>query len=146
MNDWYVFIVLIHVLSAAVSVGPLFVLFAILKKMRHADATIETAYIVIFRSIVRLIKHAGHVLVGSGILLVYLGPWPWSTPWIVMTIGLMVVSIFFLANGFSGTLKKFVEPGADRLKLITKLHKATWIYIILLVLMLALMVIKPTLW
>jgi hypothetical protein len=146
MNDWYTFIVFIHVLSAVMSVGPLFVLFAVLKKMREADTTIETAYIAIFRSVVRLIKHAGHVLVGSGILLVYLGHWPWSTSWIVMTIGLMVVSIFFLARGFSGTLKKFVDPGVDRLLLITKLHKATWIYITLLVLMLALMVIKPTLW
>ena len=146
MIDWYVFIVFIHVLSAAISVGPLFVLFAILKKMRRADTTLEIAYIAIFRSVVRLIKHAGHVLVGSGILLVYLGPWPWSTSWIVLTIGLMVVSIFFLARGFSSTLKKFVDPEVDRLFLITKLHKATWIYITLLALMLALMVIKPTLW
>lgn len=146
MIDWYVFIVFIHVLSAAISVGPLFVLFAILKKMRRADTTLETAYIAIFRSVVRLIKHAGHVLVGSGILLVYLGPWPWTTSWIVLTIGLMVVSIFFLARGFSSTLKKFVDPEVDRLFLITKLHKATWIYITLLALMLALMVIKPTLW
>ncbi|MGB2994267.1 MAG: hypothetical protein WBB47_16680 [Paenisporosarcina sp.] len=146
MIDWYVFIVFIHVLSAAISVGPLFVLFAILKKMRRADTTLEPAYIAIFRSVVRLIKHAGHVLVGSGILLVYLGPWPWSTSWIMLTIGLMVVSIFFLARGFSSTLKKFVDPEVDRLFLITKLHNATWIYITLLALMLALMVIKPTLW
>lgn len=146
MIDWYVFIVFIHVLSAAISVGPLFVLFAILKKMRQADTTLETAYIAIFRSVVRLIKHAGHVLVGSGILLVYLGPWPWSTSWIVLTIGLMVVSIFFLARGFSSTLKKFVDPNVDRLLLINTLHKATWLYITLLALMLALMVIKPTLW
>ena len=146
MIDWYVFIVFIHVLSAAISVGPLFVLFAILKKMRQAEKNLETAYIAIFRSVVRLIKHAGHVLVGSGILLVYLGPWPWSTSWIVLTIGLMVVSIFFLARGFSSTLKKFVDPDVDRLLLINTLHKATWLYITLLALMLALMVIKPTLW
>lgn len=146
MIDWYVFIVFIHVLSAAISVGPLFVLFAILKKMRQAETNLETAYIAIFRSVVRLIKHAGHVLVGSGILLVYLGPWPWTTSWIVLTIGLMVVSIFFLARGFSSTLKKFVNPNVDRLLLINTLHKATWLYITLLALMLALMVIKPTLW
>ena len=146
MIDRYLFIVFIHVLSAAISVGPLFVLFAILKKMRQANTTLETAYIAIFRSVVRLIKHAGYVVVGSGILLVYLGPWPWSTSWIVLTIGLMVVSIFFLARGFSSTLKKFVEPGFDRLLLINKLHKATWLYITLLALMLALMVTKPTLW
>ncbi|WP_019415461.1 DUF2269 family protein [Paenisporosarcina sp. TG20] len=146
MTSFYLFIVFIHVLSAVVSIGPLFVLFIVLKKMQEADPAMEKAYIAIFRYVVRLIKHAGHVLVGSGILLVYLGPWPWTTPWIVMTIGLMVVSIFFLARGFSSTLKKFNDPTMDRSLLIVKLHKATWIYIILLVLMLALMVIKPTLW
>lgn len=148
MTDFYLFIVFIHVLSAVVSVGPLFVLFIVLKKMQESDLAIamEKPYIAIFRYVVRLIKHAGHVLVGSGILLVYLGPWPWTTPWIVLTIGLMVVSIFFLARGFSSTLKKFNDPTIDRLFLINKLHKATWIYIILLVLMLALMVVKPNLW
>lgn len=146
MTDFYLFIVFIHVLSAVVSIGPLFVLFIVLKKMQEADFAMEKAYIAIFRYVVRLIKHAGHVLVGSGILLVYLGPWPWTTPWIVLTIGLMVVSIFFLARGFSSTLKKFNDPTMDRLLLIVKLYKAAWIYIILLVLMLGLMVVKPTLW
>lgn len=146
MYDLYVFTIFIHVLSAAVSIGPLFVLFAVLKKMREADLAMEKAYIAIFRYVVRLIKHAGHVLVGSGILLVYLGPWPWNTPWIVATIGLMILSIFFLARGFSGTLKKFSNPEVERLPLLSTLHKATWIYITILVLMLALMVIKPTLW
>lgn len=128
------------------SIGPLFVLFAVLKRMRGADLAIEKAFISIFRSVVRLIKHAGHVLVGSGVLLVYLGPWPWNTPWIIMTIGLMVISIFFLASAFKGTLKKFDDLKANRQVLINKLHKSTWTYVILLVLMLALMVMKPTLW
>ncbi len=128
------------------SVGPLFVLFAVLKRMHGADLAIEIAYLAIFRSVVRLIKHAGHVLVGSGILLVYLGPWPWHTPWIVMTIGLMILSIFFLASAFKGTLKKYENPDFDRQVLNRKLYSSTWTYIILLVLMLALMVMKPTLW
>jgi len=128
------------------SVGPLFVLFAVLKKMKDADLSIEKAYISIFRSVVRLIKHAGHVLVGSGILLVFLGPWAWNTSWIVLTIALMVISIFFLANAFKGTLKKFDDLESDRSILIRQLHKSTWIYVLLLVLMLALMVMKPTLW
>lgn len=146
MNDFYTFIIFTHVLSMVISVGPLFVLFTVMKKMRSADITIEKVYITIFRSVVRLIKHAGHVLVGSGILLVYLGPWPWSTPWIVMTIALMVISIFFLSSAFKGTLKKFDDPDLDRQALVHKLNKSTWTYVILLVLMLALMVIKPTLW
>lgn len=146
MLNFYVFIIFLHVLSAAMSIGPLFVLFAVLKKMRDADSSSEKAYIGIFRSVVRLIKHAGHVLVGSGVLLVYLGNWAWHTSWIVLTIGLMILSIVFLARGFSITLKKFDDPEAERAPLIQKLHKATWMYITLLVLMLAFMVIKPTLW
>ncbi|MGB3260710.1 DUF2269 family protein [Paenisporosarcina sp.] len=146
MNDYYIYIVFIHVLSAVLSVGPLFVLFAVLRKMQESDRLLDQTHISIFRSVVRLIKHAGHVLVGSGVLLVVFGPWPWHTPWIVMTIALMVVSIFFLARAFSSTLKKFDDLEADRVFLIKKLRKATWIYIILLVLMLALMVIKPTMW
>lgn len=146
MFDFYVFIIFIHVLSAAMSIGPLFVLFAVLKKMRMADSSSERAYIGIFRSVVRLVKHAGHVLVGSGVILVYFGNWAWHTSWIVLTIGLMILSIVFLARGFSVTLKKFDDFEAERVPLIQKLHKATWMYITLLVLMLAFMVIKPTLW
>jgi uncharacterized membrane protein len=146
MNNLYEALIFIHVISAVVSIGPLFVLFAVMKRMRGADLAVEKAYIAIFRSVVRLIKHAGHVLVGSGVLLVYFGPWPWSTPWIVMTIALMVISIFFLASAFKGTLRKFDNPDLDRHVLIGKLHKSTWTYVTLLVLMLALMVIKPTLW
>lgn len=146
MNDFSIYIVFIHVLSAVLSVGPLFVLFVVLRKMQESDRQLDQSYISIFRSVVRLIKHAGHVLVGSGVLLIIIGPWTWYTSWIVMTIALMVVSIFFLARAFSSILKKFDDVEADRFSLISKLRKATWIYIILLVLMLALMVIKPTLW
>ena len=146
MNHLYTLLIFIHVLSMVLSVGPLFVLFAVLNRMKSANLSEEKGYIAIFRSIVRLIKHAGHVLVGSGILLVILGPWPWSTPWLVTTIALMVFSIIFLARAFSGTLKKFEDAVANRNILINKLTTSTWIYIVLLVLMLALMVIKPSLW
>jgi len=114
--------------------------------MRNANPTAELAYISIFRSVVRLIKHAGHVLVGSGILLVLLGSWSWLTPWIILTIALMVISIFFLARAFSPTLLKFEDSNANKQLLVNQLHKSTWIYIILLGMMLGLMVIKPDLW
>lgn len=146
MNHLYVGLIFIHVISAVVSIGPLFVLFPVLHKMRHADSIAETAYISVFRSVVRLIKHAGHVLVGSGVLLVLLGPWSWFTPWIIMTIALMAISIFFLARAFSPTLIKFEDATSNKQLLVNQLHKSTWIYIILLGMMLGLMVIKPDLW
>jgi len=146
MNYLYIALIFIHVSSAVVSIGPLFVLFSVLHKMRNANPTAELAYISIFRSVVRLIKHAGHVLVGSGILLVLLGSWSWLTPWIILTIALMVISIFFLARAFSPTLLKFEDSNANKQLLVNQLHKSTWIYIILLGMMLGLMVIKPDLW
>ncbi len=146
MNELYVAIIFIHVLSAVVSIGPLFVLFSLINKMHHSNDHTDKAYISIFRSIVRLIKHAGHVLVGSGILLVIMGPWSWKTPWIISTIALMVISIFFLARAFSPKLKKLEELNSDKQLLLKQLKTSTWTYIGLLALMLALMVIKPTLW
>ncbi len=146
MNKLYVAIIFIHVLSAVVSIGPLFVLFSLISKMNHLKDGMDEAYISIFRSIVRLIKHAGHVLVVSGILLVIMGPWSWKTPWIVSTIALMVISIFFLARAFSPKLKKMEEPNSNKHFLLKQLKASTWTYIGLLALMLALMVIKPALW
>jgi hypothetical protein len=146
MNEIYIAIIFIHVLSAVVSIGPLFVLFSLLSKMRNSIEQEDQAYIAVFRSVVRLIKHAGHVLVGSGILLVIMGPWSWKTPWLISTIALMVISIFFLARAFSPKLKKMEEPNPDKQVLIKQLKNSTWTYIGLLALMLALMVIKPTLW
>ncbi|MET1014767.1 MAG: DUF2269 family protein [Paenisporosarcina sp.] len=146
MNHIYVAIIFIHVLSAVISIGPLFVLFSILSKMRSSEIQSAKAYTSIFRSVVRLIKHAGHVLVGSGILLVIMGPWSWKTPWLIATIALMVISIFFLARAFSPKLKKMENPNSDKFTLINQLTTSTWTYIALLAIMLALMVIKPTLW
>ena len=75
-----------------------------------------------------------------------MGPWSWKTPWIISTIALMVISIFFLARAFSPKLKKMEEPNSDKQLLLKQLKTSTWTYIGLLALMLALMVIKPTLW
>ncbi len=103
----YTLLLYIHIFSVILSIGPFFVLFPLLKKLRQATAETEQTCIEIFRSAIRLVKHAGHVLVGSGILLMMVSSWPWTTSWIVMTIAVMVSSIFFLARAFTPTLKKF---------------------------------------
>ena len=146
MNYLYLALIFIHVSSAVVSIGPLFVLFSVINKMRHADSSTEGTYISFFFTGRWPVRRRGDVLVGSGVLLVFLGPWDWLTPWIVMTIALMVISIFFLARAFSPTLIKFEDPTVNKQLLVNQLHKSTWIYIILLGMMLALMVIKPDLW
>ncbi|MBM4763200.1 hypothetical protein [Bacillus sp. B15-48] len=146
MDLLYRFIIYLHVLSAIGSIGPFFILVPTVKKLRVAGDEKLAAYLDIFRFAVWFSKHSGHVLVGSGILLVLMGPWTWGTPWIIMTLVVMFASLFFLARAFSPTLRKFEEDGHNKDMLIVKLNRTTWIYIILLSIMLWFMVVKPPLW
>ncbi|MFC7785042.1 MULTISPECIES: hypothetical protein [unclassified Rossellomorea] len=139
-------LIYLHVISVVASIGPFFILLPMMKKLRTASDSVLPSYLDTFRFTVRLSKHAGHVLVGTGILLVLLGPWTWSTPWIIMTLVIMFCSLFFLARAFSPTIRKFGEDDADREWLIGKLKRTVWIYLILLLSMLWFMVVKPNLW
>ncbi|PGL67474.1 hypothetical protein [Bacillus sp. AFS055030] len=142
----YRLLLYIHIASVILSIGPFFVLIPILKKLHTTQSAIQQSYLDVFRFAVRLAKHAGHVLVGSGVLLVLVGHWSWKTSWIVMTILLLVSSLFFLARAFSPTIKKFSELNQDKKLLIHLLRRSIWIYIALLMVMLWFMVVKPTLW
>ena len=142
----YRILIYIHVLSAIVSIGPFFILFALVKRLPGASKAELDAYLTTFRFVVRLAKHSGHVLVGSGILLVVSGPWTWGTPWIILTLIILFCSLFFLARAFSPTLRKFQEVNHNRTELTTKLTRSIWIYLILLMAMLWFMVAKPVLW
>lgn len=146
MNILYRIILFIHVGSAILSIGPFVVLIPIIKKLRGAGENIQKAYLDIFLYTVRFVKHAGHVLVGSGVLLIAMGHWTWKTSWIIATLALMFGSIFFLARAFTPIIRNFHEPGQDQHKLVQKLLKSTWLYFILLMAMLWLMVVKPSLW
>jgi hypothetical protein len=143
---FYRTLIYLHVISVVASIGPFFILLPMMKKLRTASEAELPSYLDTFRFTVRLSKHAGHVLVGTGILLVLLGPWTWSTPWIIMTLVIMFCSLFFLARAFSPTLRKFGENAADREWLVGKLNRTVWIYLILLLAMLWFMVVKPNLW
>ncbi|WP_341202220.1 DUF2269 family protein [Planomicrobium okeanokoites] len=142
----YTVILYAHILSAALSIGPFFVLIPLVNRIRESDTKSLSGLVAIFRSATRLVMHAGHILVATGVLLVWLGPWPWHSPWILMTLAVMFSSVFFLARAFSPVLKKFAEPEADQSALAEKLKRSLWIYIMLLLLMLWFMVDKPTLW
>ena len=142
----YRLLLYVHIFSAILSIGPFFVLLPLIKKLRASEAHAQKAYLDVFRFSVRLAKHAGHVLVASGVLLVLAGPWTWKTPWIVMTLILMASSLFFLARAFSPTIRKFNETGQDKETLVQLLRRSVWIYIVLLMAMLWFMVTKPALW
>jgi uncharacterized membrane protein len=135
-----------HILSAILSIGPFFLLFPLVGKLRTADASGHRAYIDTFRFAIQMAKHGGHVLVVTGILLVETGTWSWKTPWIVMTLIILISSLFFLARAFSPKLRKLNEQGHDKEKVLRALSRSIWIYLILLMAMLWLMVAKPSLW
>ena len=136
----------IHVLSAVVSIGPLFALIPILKRMEKARESEMSGFVQSFQSAITVVKHAGHVLVISGVMLIVISGWTWTTSWVLLTNVVMVGSIVFLARAFKPTLQTFGTAQYNRLEFIVKLRKKTWQYIALLLIMLWLMVVKPTFW
>lgn len=142
----YTFIIFIHVISAVLSIGPFFVLFPLLNRMKGKNKEMLDTSLEVFQAAIRLVKHAGHVLVGSGILLVWQGNWSWTTSWVIMTIVVMVSSVVFLAKAFKPKIREFHAGTIDLDTLIKKLKSAVWKYIVLLLIMLWFMVAKPNLW
>jgi uncharacterized membrane protein len=139
-------IVFVHVVSAVLAIGPLFLLIPTIKRLRNVDLPTENAYLTIIKVIIRLVMHAGHVLVVSGVLLLLTGPWPWYTSWVIATLAILLVSGVFLSSGFTRVLKRYRLPDANKEEILTVLLKTSWIYIGLMLIMLWLMVQKPMLW
>jgi len=139
-------IVFLHVLSAVLAIGPLFILMPIIKRLRSVGTVVEEVYLTVVNVIIRLVMHAGHVLVYTGVLLLIFGPWPWHTSWVIMTLAVMLLSGVFLAKGFTVVLRRFKNPNADKNKILNRLNTTSWIYIGLMLIMLWLMVQKPMLW
>ncbi|HHY73777.1 MAG TPA: DUF2269 family protein [Bacillus bacterium] len=142
----YQIILYIHVVSVILTIGPFCILFPFIKKLQNANEDEQQAYLNVFKFTVRVSKHAGHVLVVTGILLVWITSWTWTTSWLVVSIFIMLCSGYFLARAFSPTVRKFNDPNQDKEKSVRTLYRSTWIYIILLLLMLWFMVAKPVLW
>lgn len=139
-------IIYIHVVSAIAAIGPFFLLFLTLKKLQTAKEENIQAYLDTFKHAIWIVKHSGHVLVISGVLLVMNGPWTWGTSWLVMTIVILLASSLFLARAFTPTLRKYDKQQMTKNDLVKKLTQTVWIYLILLLLMLWFMVVKPNLW
>ncbi|MFJ7934705.1 hypothetical protein [Sporosarcina sp. NPDC096371] len=142
----YGILVYSHIVSAVLSIGPLFIFMPIIRRLRGVDAVIEQAYLSVINVVIRIVMHAGHVLVFTGVLLLILGPWPWYTSWVIMTLAVLLLSAVFLSRGFTLVLRKFHDPGADKNVMLSRLNKTSWYYIGLMLIMLWLMVQKPMLW
>jgi hypothetical protein len=142
----YPWLVFIHAVSAMTAIGPFFVLIPMLSKLRYAEDRLLNSYLDSFHFTVRLSKHTGHVLVGSGLLLMWLGGWPWSTPWIAGTFIVLIASLLFMARAFSPTIRKLRQPDHNRPLLVRRLSRALYMYLFVLFIMLWLMMMKPALW
>jgi len=144
--DLYGTIIFIHAVSAVLSIGPLFILMPIIKRLRGVETDIEAAYLSVINVTIRIVMHAGHVLVTTGTLLLIFGPWPWYTSWVVTTIAILLFSGVFLAKGFTFVLRRFNNPEIDKNSILSRLNITSWIYIGLMLVMYWLMVQKPVLW
>lgn len=143
---FYSTVVFLHVVSAVLSIGPLFMIIPLINRLRKLVLHDEDIYLSLIQVIVRVVMHAGHVLVATGVLLLLFGPWPWHTSWVVMTVIVMGLSGVFLATAFTRVLRRFDEPGLDKLSVLSRLKRTVWIYIGLMFIMLWLMVQKPEFW
>jgi hypothetical protein len=135
-----------HILSAVMSIGPFGVLFPMLQRMRSSSRDQLARDLDTFQFVVRLSKHAGHVLVASGFLLVWLGGWSWTTPWLIATWVILFGGLFFFARAFSPIIRKLREEDSDRSIWLIKLNRALWAYVLILLLLMWFMVAKPSLW
>ena len=146
MTIAYKLLLYLHILSAIISIGPFFALIPLVNKLRGAEIIEQNAYVVIFRYAIRLAKHAGHVLVATGILMVYVGSWSWKSSWIVITVLILLGSLFFLARHFLRSCGSFMSLNKTKGKSLVFSRRSIWIYLGLLMIMLWFMVTKPDLW
>lgn len=144
--SWYIIILYIHIFSVVLSIGPYFVLFPLLALIRRASFEQLPDYLEPFRITVRLTKHAGHVLVATGILLTWITAWTWKTSWIIATVLIMVASLYFIARAFSPLIRQLKAPHEDRDYLVNKLRTALIWYVIITLSMMWFMVAKPMMW
>lgn len=142
----YTFILYIHIISAIGSVGPLFVLIVLLSRMKKLHANEWNGYVQSLQGSIDVVRHAGHLVVISGILLIVFGNWSFTHSWVVLTLILLVASLVFLASAFKPTMQTYGSDTFNKEQFIATLQRNTWIYIMLLLIILGLMVYKPILW
>lgn len=142
----YKTIVFIHVVSAVAAIGPLFSIFPILARIEKAKDRDIKGLIEGLRGVVRAVSLGGHVLIISGIVLLWMSGWSWKTSWILATIILLIVSLFFLAKAFKPAWRIAESEHFQKGAFIAVMKRATILYIIIMLMMLWLMVVKPQLW
>lgn len=143
----YTILLYLHIFSVIPSLGPFFILFPLIRKLRTASTDELKIYLPTFTLAVRLCKHSGHILVTTGVLMMWLGHISWLTSWVLITIFILVSSLYFIARAFSPTIRKLASPEhTNRQELVNKLRFNVWLYVGLMMIMLWFMVSKPNFW
>ncbi|MDB5053115.1 MAG: hypothetical protein JWM44_1165 [Bacilli bacterium] len=144
----YTVMLYLHITSVVTAIGPFFILFPLIRKLRTASIDELKIYLPTFRFAVQLSKHSGHILIPTGIILMLLSHLSWLTSWVLVTIFILVSSLYFIARAFSPTLKKLAEPlqNSNRMELVNKLRNSLILYVTLMLIMLWFMVTKPNVW
>ena len=114
--------------------------------MKKIHANEWNGYVQSLQGSIDVVRHAGHLVVISGILLIVFGSWSFTHSWVVLTLILLVASLVFLARAFKPTMQTYGSDTFNKEQFIATLQRNTWIYIMLLLIILGFMVYKPILW
>ncbi|MGD8189709.1 DUF2269 family protein [Brevibacillus ginsengisoli] len=142
----YHFILYLHIVSVVVAIGPVIIYLPLIRRMNKLDDNQMVVFVETFRSIVWGIKQAGHVLFITGLILIWLGGWSVKSFWLLSTLIIVLGALFFLARAFTPLLKKLETSTEHREENLRELSRTSWIYTLIMLVILLFMVFKPTLW
>src|SRR5262245_8560289 len=130
----YLFLVNVHIISAIISTIPVLLFVPILIELRGATASRRVVLLSIYSNIVWVIKHAGHVLITSGVLQIWIGGWSLFTPWIVASLVIILGALFFIARAFTPIINELKEcVDANTGPLLLRLTKASALYALIMI-------------
>ena len=143
----YKFALFIHILNAIVTIGPLFAIFVFLQRMKSLnDMQQIQGAIEGIRAMIRTVEIGGHFIVPTGLILVLVGDWAWSTSWIVITLIILTICLIILAKAFKPATRLIGTPAFSKEIFISKMYKSTFVYLLIMLIFLWLMVVKPSFW
>lgn len=135
----------LHIISAIMATGPLFAVFPLLNRMKNAPDDQLQSYVLSLKGVLRAVANGGHILVPTGLLLIWFSGWSWTASWIIATLIIMACSLLFMARAFKPALAFAASTEFTKERFIQMVKIATWKYIVLMLVLLWLMVDKPTL-
>ncbi|MBE3563556.1 MAG: hypothetical protein IMX05_07555 [Hydrogenibacillus schlegelii] len=146
MRTVYAILLYLHIASVIFSIGPYAVLIPHLRRLRDDDPRARRVRLDDFHFAVRVSKHAGHLLVATGVLLWIVGRFPLTASWLVASVAILLAALFFLARAFSPTLRALEAGQIDVALAERRLRRALCLYLGVLFLIMGFMIGKPRLW